>query len=279
MGDRLNKIHADVLSLADPDNPSNWTQFWRKIGKTVHAVYDHKKGAAAAWTIGVAASIGLGIATGGASLLIQFAIGTAYALTKTAGGKVMDYAYYKMDKKKLEDMKNMDPAKIGRGNLRTVKNSLAYNEEHLKTSIYKATQAFLKLSGYKSAADSIRGASSATVDQTSIQTLSAKQAEDLLASMYHFYFEYDRALHYFAQYEVFVEYSHAFVAAQGEWYNGKVGDWDRAIARTVDESRTWHTENCRKSILKTDICYGMKETNLPDRSGCDQGTPHHRVIQ
>lgn len=279
MGIRLNMIHADVLNMADPESLGRWTQFHRKIGKTVYAVFDHKKGAAAAWTVGVAASIALGVATGGASLLIQFAVGTAYALAKGATGNLVDYASYKMNKKKLEDMKQMDPAKIGRESLRTVKDSLAYNEEHLKTSIHKATQAFLKLTAYKDAAESIRGASSATVVQARIQTLTAKQAQELLASMYHFYFEYDRALHYFSQYEVFVEYSHAYVAAQGEWYNKEVAEWDKATETTVNGNRWWHVDNCRKSIFKTDICYGMKENNLPSRNGVDTGTPYHRVIE
>lgn len=280
MGTRLDNLHADVLLLADPETLGRWEKFKRKIGKTIYAAYDHKK-AAVGWAVaGVAASIALGVATGGASLLIQFAVGTAYALTKKAAGDVMDYASYKSNKKKLESLKTADPTKIGRKDLRAAKGALDYNEEHLKTAIHKSTQAFLKLSSWKDACASIRACSDPLVDQTSVVTLSRAQAQSLLTDMYHFYYEYDRALHYFSQFEVFVEFSRAFVAEQANYYNNRVVHWDRAIEESVHRTTNEHKAICRKSWRpgKTDICYGSRDDIQADRINMESGTPYHRVI-
>lgn len=282
---RLNDLHKDVLDQADPSDPSRWTKFWRKVEKTAYAVWDHKKTAAAAWTAGIALSIGVGIATGGMSLLLQFAIGVGVALAKKTGGSLADYASYKMNKKRLKDLQNADPSKIGRGDLRTVKDSLDYNEEHLKTAIYKATQAFIKVSTWKPMAEKVRAAGAAyeaditqVAEFANIPDLSPAQAKEMLTDMYNFYFEYDRALHYFAQYEVFVEYSFAFVAAQGKYYNDNVDAWDRKIATTTHKKHAWHEITCRKSFIKTDLCYGAKEPDITRVDNSTGGTAYHRVI-
>ncbi len=288
MTTRLQHVHQDVLKLADPADPSRWTKFWRKVGKTAYAVWDHKKAAAAAWTVGVAASIGVGIATGGMSLLLQFAIGVGVALAKKTGGSLADYASYKMNKKKLKNLDHANPDKIGRSELRTIKDNLDYNEEHLKTALFKATHAFIQLSKWKRQADLVKGAESAyEADITSttafgnIPDLTPEQAQKLLADMYNFYFEYDRALHYFSQYEVFVEFSMAYVAAQGEWYNSNVDGWDRKIRETTNKSHKWHTDNCRKSTrpFKTDVCYGAKKQTDALVDGATSGDPYHRVTE
>ena len=281
---RLTDIHADVLAQADPSDPSRWTKFWRKIGKTAYAVWDHKKAAAAAWTLGVAASIAVGVATGGMSLLLQFAIGTGVALLKKSGGSLADYASYKWNKKKLKELKNAAPGSIGRADLRLVKDSLAYNDEHLKTAIYKATQAFLQLSRWKNQAAKVRGAEAAyeaditqVAEFANIPDLTPADAKALLADMYNFYFEYDRALHYFTQYEVFVEYSYTFVAAQGKWYNDRVDGWDRAIEKTTNRKHDWHDSTCRKSIIKRDLCYGSDDASIARVDGASGGAAYKRV--
>ena len=278
-GGRVDAVHLDVLSQADPEDPGRWTKFCRKIGKTVYAVYDHKKGAAAAWAVGIAASIGLGIATGGASLLIQFAAGTAYGLAKGAGGGLWDYKKYKSNKKRLEKLKNSDPSRIGREDLRAGMENLKYNEEHLKGSLYKATHAFLKLKRWEGAASCMRAASDPLTPLAREAKLTTAEATRMLTDMYNFYFEYDRALHYFTQYEQFVEYAHAYAGAQADWYNLEVDGWDKAIEATVNAKSAWHVVTCRKSTLHKDVCYGASKVRPTLNDGEHLGHPHHRVTE
>ena len=284
MATRKELIHADVLAYADPADPSRWTKFWRKVGKTAYAVWDHKKGAAAACAAGLALSIGVGIATGGMSLVLQFAIGVGVALAQQGTSSLTDYAYYKSNKKTLMSLKGADPKNIGRQDIRAAKGALAYNEEHLKTSIYKVTQAYMKLKSWQPKAEKVRIAETnweTLADSTgfaNINLLSQADAKQLLTDMYHFYIEYDRALHYFSQYEVFVEYTYTFVRAQADWYNGKVGNWDRAIENTTHKKHDWHKSTCQKSTFKTDLCYGEKE-GVGTTDGYAGGTPYNRVNQ
>jgi hypothetical protein len=283
MGNRVDQIHADVLAYADPADPGRWTKFWRKVGKTAYAVWDHKKGAAAACAAGLALSIGVGIATGGMSLLLQFAIGVGVALAQQGAGTLTDYAYYKSNKKTLMSLKGADPTKFGRQDLRAAKGALAYNEEHLKTAIYKVTQAYLKLNKWQQIAQKVQGAEVQweTMGDSSnfanIDTLTPAEAQQMLTDMYHFYIEYDRALHYFSQYEVFVEYAYTFVRAQADWYNGEVSVWDAAISNTTNKKHAWHVATCRKSTFKTDLCYGEKE-GLGTTDGYQGGSPYNRVM-
>ena len=275
---RVQQLHADILKSADPESISLIKKFGRKIGKTAWSIWDHKKRAAALCFVGLAASVATGIMTGGASLVVQFAIGTAVGLAKTAGGNVADNIEYKMNKRSLAKLTAAAPEKIGRAGLRTMKDNLDYNEEHFKTALYKVTQAYLVLKTYKHAVDQVSQDSTGSQVVGQRKTLSAKDAEGLLVAMYNFHIEYDRAVHYFSSFETFVEFSHAFVFNLAKNYNRDSATWDGAVDRTVKQSRDWHSSTCRKSRrpFKTDVCYGLQAGGV-EIPGSDGGLPHHPV--
>jgi hypothetical protein len=281
MPTRLEQAHLDVLHEADPEALGRWSQFWRKVGKTAYAAFDHEKGAMAASLVGTAASIGMGILTGGASLLIQFVVSAASGVAGKGGSSLINYYNYRRNKRVLQSLGDADPSKIGRPPrvaLRAAREALEYNEEHFLTAMFKVTQAYIKLKKWEHTAQNMRAVGAGSIGQATAVTLSPSESRKLLSDMYNFYFEYDRALHYFTQFEIFVQYSQTFVRGQADWYNGNVRKWDAAAEATINAKSQWHTTSCRTALITKSICYGANSATATQRDGEPGGLPHKRII-
>jgi len=211
---------------------------------------------------GTAASIAVGILTGGLSLVVQFAIGAAAGVAKGGVEKVTEYTRYKINKRQLVKLDKSQPEKLGRGEVRSMHQNLAYNEEHFKECLFRAVRAYLKLKAWENKVAA---------------PLSPASAGQLMEDMYTFYTEYDRALHYFVQFELFVEFSHVFAARLAEKYNLDCDEWENAAKNLiVDGDCNFHTATCRTSLVKTSICYGPKDKSVIAPS--DAGLPYHTLL-
>lgn len=267
---RLLQFHKDCLVVSDPADPSTWTRIKHKLDKTIWAIFDHKKTELAVITTGVALSITAGILTGGLSLVAQFAIGAAVGIAKGSVDKATEYARYKVNKKQLARLDKADPSKIGRGDLRNMQQNLAYNQEHFQECLFRAVRAYMKLKQWTDGWVASEDFARANVD-------TPEKAKQLLQDMYTFHIEYDRALHYFSQYEVFVEFSHAFADGMIKKHNEWIAT-ERLLEKaknTVAQPHSWHVGTCRKSIVKTDLCYGPK--NATNDVSNDALPVHHRL--
>ena len=257
MPDRVMQIFADAQQASEA---TRWQAFCRKIEKTAWAIADHKKAEAAAIAAGAAISITVGVLTGGLSLAVQFGVGLALGLGNRTIGRLAGYGNYEANKAALETAMGDTAGREDRKSVRLAYKNFQYNEGYFQDSLYGVINAFRGL-------------------QACAQKPITSEA-DLQAMIYNFIVfkdEYERALHYFFQYERFVEYEAKFLTAAANAYNIKYEEYRAAIEQTVRQNRAWHRATCRKSRVKTDICYGLNNTDaeIPNSAA---GNPHHRMV-
>ena len=257
MPDRVAQIWADAQQASEA---TRWQAFCRKIEKTAWAIADHKKTDVAVVAAGAAISIAVGVLTGGLSLAVQFGVGLALGLGNRTVGRLAGYANYEANKTSLETAMGDTAGREDRKSVRLAYKNFQYNEGYFQDSLYGAISGFRAL-------------------QACAQKPIASE-EDLQAMIYAFIVfkdEYERALHYFFQYERFVEYEAKFLTAAANAYNAKHDEYRAAVEQTVKQDRAWHRSTCRKSVVKTDICYGLSNTE-PEIANSSGGTPHHRMV-
>jgi hypothetical protein len=257
MPDRIAQAWADAQQASEA---TRWAAFCRKIEKTAWSIADHKKTEVAVAAAGAAISIAVGVLTGGLSLAVQFGVGLAMGLGQRTMGRVAGYANYEANKGALETAIGDTAGREDRKSVRMAYKNFQYNEGYFQDGLYAAIESFRDL-------------------QARAQTPIAN-AEDLQAMIYSFVVfkdEYERALHYFIQYERFVEYEAKFLTAAGTTYNAKYDEYKAAVEETIKQNRAWHKATCRKSRLSTDICYGLRDTE-PEINNSTYGNPHHRMV-
>lgn len=257
MPDRVTLIFADAHQASEP---TGWQAFCRKIEKTAWSVADHRKTEVAVAVVGGAISIGIGVLTGGLSLAIQFGVGLAMGLGQKTAGRLAGYANYEANKAHLDTAMGDEVGRDDRKSVRMAYKNFQYNEGHFQDALY----------GVIAALKDLQARSNAPISTEA-------DLGGLISAIVVFKDEYERALHYFFQYERFVEFEAKFLAAAGNAYNAVCDEHSELVAETVKQSRTWHKTTCRKSVARKDICYGLHDSEH-EVANTALGNPHHRMV-
>jgi hypothetical protein len=260
---RLEQLHADCCAAADPEHAGRWTRFKHKVSKTAWSAWDHSlpdKKTIALAVAGAALSAGLAVATGGVSLGVQFAV--AFAVGVGSGGlqKLVNHRNYRDRKAKIETALAEEDSSGGtRQTARMMHENLVYNEDHYLSTLAQLLDQSKKLKEYETVAQ--------LDDEAAMQEFVRRVAL--------FWDRYERASHYFIQFEQYVHYTHRFADHARAKHDLQLPAIERYLELVVRQSRDWHKANCRTSRFSTDVCYGLADTELEVPRALT-GSPHHR---
>ena len=261
-------LREDMI-LADAHQASkatDWTKFTRKIEKTAWSLADHNKTEIAVAAALGAAGIALGVVTGGLGLAAIFGVAMAVGLTKKGITRAAVYGNYKLNKHQLaqERPATTSPTSEDHKLVRMAYKNFHYNEDAFQSCLDGMIKAFADLKAAKAAISHTRAVDS---------------LENLLYAYVVFQDEYDRALHYFLQFEHYVEHESDFLLKMGTWFELKEPIYTQMIKNTVKMDTAWHTATCRKSRVKKDICYGQKLIAGQRPAENPSAPAHHRLTE
>lgn len=248
---RLTQLHKDARARADPSHVNRSNRIGRKIKKSAWSIADHKKAKTAAGGGIIVGNVILGIATAGASVVIQGIVAGAAHAANASGSRAVKHQAYKKRRNQLDDMDTdlheyalKDPRK----DIRTFSNVLEYNEDHFIDALIEARA---NLERFK------------TRTAMRAHTVTKNGAVKSLKQAYKFYFEYQAVLHYFQRYEEFARFYLKFAAGSQQYLQERINRVNKAAKRTVAKEAEWHKEAClwegsaaRQPNDKDQICYG-----------------------
>lgn len=259
---RLALLHEDCCKAADPDQASRLTRIGHKLSKTAWSIWDHKlpdKKTVAVMVGGAALSAGLAVVTGGASLAVQLAV--AFAVGVGSGGiqKIVDHRNYRNRKAKISKAQSEEIEET-RGTARMMHENLVYNEDHYIDTLAQLLEACKELRAY----------------ETTKQLNGEAQMKEFVKRVAIFWDRYERASHYFVQYEEYIRYVHKFADHARTKHDDHLHIFERYLEAVVKKDQAWHRANCRTSRFSKDICYGLSDDEK-DVGLSLGGKPHNRV--
>lgn len=259
---RLTLLHEDCCKAADPEKADRLTRIGHKLSKTAWAIWDHKlpdKKTVAVMVGGAALSAGLAVVTGGASLAVQLAV--TFAIGVGSGGiqKLVNHRNYRSRKEKISKARSEEVAET-RSTARMMHENLLYNGDHYVDTLAQFLEACKDMRAYEKVE----------------QLRSEAEIQEFVKRVAVFWDRYERASHYFIQYEEYVRYVHRFADHARVKHDDHLHIIERYLEAVVKKDRAWHKANCRTSRFSTDVCYGLKDGLQEVVMGVN-GDPHHRV--